>query len=161
MDAVGQTSFHIAQVNIARMRTPLDDPIMADFVDQLAEVNRLADESPGFVWRLTDDEGQSSLYVSISDDPMLIVNFSVWETPDDLQAFVYRTDHRDYLRRRREWFAVMDEVFSACWWIPAAHTPTVDEAMQRLDLLRADGPSEKVFGFRPPFPPPPADDGAE
>lgn len=152
---------HLAQVNVAQLNHPLEDERTAEFVAALDSINALAESSPGFVWRLTDAEGQSSLYVSISDDPMLIVNFSVWETPDDLQAFVYRTDHRDYLRRRREWFAVMDEVFSACWWIPAAHTPTVDEAMQRLDLLRADGPSKKVFGFRPPFPPPPADDGAD
>ncbi len=32
---------HIAQVNIARMRAPLDDSIMAGFVARLDEINAL------------------------------------------------------------------------------------------------------------------------
>jgi uncharacterized protein DUF3291 len=49
----------IAQVNIARMKAPLDDPLMAGFVGRLDEINALADWSPGFVWRL-QTEGRTS-----------------------------------------------------------------------------------------------------
>ena len=48
-------TYHIAQVNIARMNAPLDDPIMEGFVARLDEINALADRSPGFVWRLQND----------------------------------------------------------------------------------------------------------
>ena len=42
--------YHLAQVNIARMRAPLDHPLMTDFVAQLDRINALADATPGFVW---------------------------------------------------------------------------------------------------------------
>ena len=51
---------HIAQVNIARMREPLDNPVMAGFVARLDEINALADGSPGFVWRLQTPEGNAT-----------------------------------------------------------------------------------------------------
>ena len=34
--------FQIAQVNIARMRAPLDDPLLAGFVARLKDINALA-----------------------------------------------------------------------------------------------------------------------
>ena len=40
---------HLAQLNIGRVRAPLEDPIMKGFVDRLADLNALADASPGFV----------------------------------------------------------------------------------------------------------------
>ena len=36
-------NYHLAQVNIARMRAPLDDPLMAGFVSRLAEINALSE----------------------------------------------------------------------------------------------------------------------
>lgn len=43
------SKYHIAQINIARMLAPIDDPIMDEFVAQLEPINALADASPGFV----------------------------------------------------------------------------------------------------------------
>ena len=34
-------SYNIAQVNIARMKAPLDDPVMSGFVARLNEINAL------------------------------------------------------------------------------------------------------------------------
>jgi hypothetical protein len=48
---------HLAQLNIGRFRYPTDDPRMADFMNNLALVNGIADRSQGFVWRLADDSG--------------------------------------------------------------------------------------------------------
>jgi hypothetical protein len=138
----------LAELNVARLHHPLDHPATAEFTAALDDINALADASPGFVWRLKDEAtGLSSSYVRAGDDPLFIVNLSVWETPEQLHHFVYRTAHTPYLRRRREWFEKMD-VFLACWWVPAGHVPTVDEAMARLDRLRQDGPSDDVFTLR-------------
>ena len=38
--------------------------------------------------------------------------------------------------------------------LPAGHIPTVDEAMIRLDQLRAHGPTPEAFTFKQRFPPP-------
>jgi len=137
--------WHLAQFNVAHLRQPLDHPDTASFVDALASVNELAEASPGFVWRLKDEEGQSSSYVVAYDDPLMIINLSVWETVEDLHHFVFQTAHTAYLRRRREWFERMAEAYLACWWVPAGSVPTVEEAVARLARLRRDGPSDDVF----------------
>lgn len=44
-------NYNLAQINIAKMLAPLEDPVMADFVNNLEPMNLLAEKSPGFVWR--------------------------------------------------------------------------------------------------------------
>jgi hypothetical protein len=141
--------WHFAQYNIARLRQPLDHPDTADFVAGFDEVNALAESSPGFVWRLTDEAtGLSSSYVRAYDDPSMIINLTVWETPEQFQEFVYRSTHTSFLRRRREWFEKLDAAYFVCWWIPAGRVPTVEEAVERLERLRREGVSDEVFTLR-------------
>ena len=146
-------NFHLAQVNIARFRLPADDPANADFMNALDDVNAVADASPGFVWRLQGD-GDSAVDVKAYDDPNVIINMSVWESLEHLAAFAYRNrDHRAIMRRRREWFEVM-EISLALWWIEAGTTPSVADAVRRLEILRRKGPTPAAFTFKAPFPPP-------
>lgn len=149
---------HVAQLNVARLLNPLDHERTAAFVAALGPINELAESSEGFVWRLTDDEGASSSYVSVEgiDDPLMIVNYSIWEDVDSLRQFVYRTVHTDYMRRRREWFERPIEAYSVCWWIPAGSVPSVADAYARLHHLRAHGPSETGWSLNRPLPPPAA-----
>jgi Domain of unknown function (DUF3291) len=140
--------WHLAELNIGRLHQPLDHPDTAEFVAALDHVNALAEAAPGFVWRLTDESGLSSSYVRASDDPLVVINLSVWETVEQLHDFVFRTGHTEYLRRRREWFQKLVDAFLVCWWVPADHVPTVDEAMERLALLRRDGVSDDAFTMR-------------
>jgi hypothetical protein len=142
------TDWHFAELNIGRLHEPLDHPATREFVEALDEVNALAEASPGFVWRLPDEAtGLSSSYVRADDDPLHIINLSVWETPEQLHDYVYRSAHTPFLRRRREWFRKV-ELFLVCWWVPAGHTPTVDEAMAKLDQLGREGPSDDAFTLR-------------
>ena len=141
---------HLAQVNIARMKAPIDSEVMAGFVARLDEINALADGSSGFVWRLQGDEG-NAMYLRPYDDDRIIFNFSVWETFDDLKQFVYRTVHAELLRDRKSWFEQFDGAFFALWWVPAGHIPTIDEAKQRLAYLDAHGPTEVAFTFKAPY----------
>ena len=150
---MSQNTFHIAQVNIARMRTPLDDPIMADFVDQLAEVNALADESPGFVWRLADESGGAATDIRAFDDDRILVNMSVWESIEALREFSYRGHHAGLLRDRDKWFDPHSSRL-VLWWMAAGAIPTVEDAKRKLERLEANGPTEEAFTFKERFPPP-------
>ncbi len=145
---------HLAELNIARLREPLDHPDMAEFVSVLDAVNAIAEVSNGFVWRLKDDDGRSASYVRAVDDPLTIINLSVWTDIESLRHFVYRSGHHAYLRRRREWFEVADEVGMVCWWTPKGEVPTVGDSLRRLMRLRADGPSADGFTFAEPLPMP-------
>jgi len=150
------TRRHLAQINIGRLRAPMDAPDTAGFADNLDRINALAETQPGFVWRLTG-EGNNATDIQMFDDPLQLLNMSVWTDLDALAAFVYRSDHRDVMRRRAEWFHKM-ELFMCLWWVPAGHEPTPEEGIARLDILRRRGPSPEAFTFREPFPAPGAAD---
>jgi len=140
---------HLAQVNIGRLKAPQDAPEIADFVANLDRINVLAENQPGFVWRLVGDGG-NAMDVRAFDDPLMAINMSVWESLDQLAAFVYRTAHRDIMRRRREWFHEM-ETYQVLWWVPVGHRPTPAEARTRLELLERWGPTAEAFTFKRPF----------
>lgn len=142
-------NYHIAQLNIARMRAPLDDPMMADFVDNLSRINALGENSPGFVWLLKDDSGSNSATeIRPYEDERIIINMTVWETMEALHDYAYYSDHTDFFRRRAEWFEKMDTPTFVLWWVPAGHIPTVDEAKERLEYLTAHGPTPYAFNFK-------------
>ena len=149
------SQFHLAEINIGRLRAPVSDPMIADFVTNLDRVNALADGSPGFVWRLTGEGNDATDIKPDANDPLLALNMSVWESPQALGAFVYRSDHQPIMRRRAEWFEKL-ELYMALWWVPAGHIPTVEEGMAKIDTLRRLGPTAEAFTFRAPFPPPDA-----
>ncbi|MFC6936390.1 DUF3291 domain-containing protein [Actinomadura yumaensis] len=143
---------HLAQFNVATLRFPLDDPRLAEFVARLDPVNAAADGAPGFVWRLTEEGRPDATGLRpLGDD--VIINFSVWEDREALWDFAYRSGHLELLRRRREWFQRHAEAHSVLWWIPAGHVPTVEEAAERLALLRAEGPRPGRSPSTPPTPP--------
>jgi len=144
---------HLAQVNVATVRAPLDSPELAGFVAQLEPLNALADQSPGFVWRLQTEDGDATAIRPFGDQ-RIMVNLSVWESLETLRAFVYASRHLDVMRRRREWFHRMADPYLALWWVPAGTIPTVAEARDRLELLAGKGPTADAFTFRAPFPEP-------
>jgi uncharacterized protein DUF3291 len=150
----------LAQLNVARMRAPLTAPEMADFVASLAPVNALADGAPGFVWRLTDEDGADATGIRIGHEDLLLVNLSTWDGVEGLRAFVYGGDHAAVMRRRREWFDRMAEAHMVLWWVTAGHRPTIAEAEERLHLLRTEGPGPRAFTFREAVPASPAHPGA-
>ncbi|NQE60668.1 DUF3291 domain-containing protein [Caulobacter sp. RHG1] len=146
------SQFHLAQVNVGRLKAPIDHPSIKDFADNLDRINALAESSPGFVWRLKGD-GNNATDLAIAADPLFIPNMSVWTDIPSLGAFVYRSDHVGVMRRRREWFEHMD-LYQALWWVPVGHEPTVEEALEKLALLEAHGPTPAAFTFKTPFPAP-------
>lgn len=146
---------HIAQINIGRTVAPLDDPQLAGFVERLAEINALADRSPGFVWRLQTEAGDATSLTPF-DDPRIIINMSVWETLEALHDYVYRSTHNQLLRQRKQWFENFPGPYYALWWIPRGHIPTIQEAKDRLAHLTQNGPTPEAFWFGTPFTEPPS-----
>ena len=144
--------YHIAQVNIGRVRAPIEDRLMAGFVARLDEINALADQSPGFVWRLQTTEG-NAIYLRPYDDDRILINMSVWETVDALREFVYRTTHAELLQQRHDWFEKFAGAYMALWWVPAGHIPGIDEAKKRLEHLATHGPTQFSFTFKAVFQP--------
>ena len=144
--------FHLAQFNMAQLLAPLDSPQLADFVGALERINALADDSPGFVWRLQGDGGDATSLRPFGED--VIVNMSLWESVETLFDFVYRTAHAPVMAKRRQWFAKPDGVYTVLWWVKAGHLPTVEDARARLDILQRKGPSPAAFTFKTRFPAP-------
>lgn len=138
--------YHLAQLNIAKLQAPIDSPQLADFVANLDRINALADRSPGFVWRLQTEEGDATGIDFFGNDQ--IVNMSVWESVEALHDYVYRSAHIEILRRKKEWFHTMAEAHMVLWWVPVGHIPTVEEAADRLNLLREHGPTQEAFTFK-------------
>jgi hypothetical protein len=146
------SKYHIAQVNIGRIRAELDDPIMAGFVERLEEINALADSSPGFVWRLQTTEGNAT-YLRPFEDERTLLNMSVWETVETLRHFVYQTIHVELLRQRHAWFEKFSGAYSALWWVPEGHIPGIDEAKRRIAHIDKHDPTQFAFTFNSIFQP--------
>ncbi len=145
--------YHLAQVNIARMRAPLTDPVMAGFVAELDAINALADSSPGFIWRLQTSEGNATDIRPYEDD-LILVNLSLWASLADLSTFVYKSRHRQVLQQRQQWFQRFNGPYVALWWVPSGHIPTVEEAKEHLAHLSIHGETPYTFTFKKPFPAP-------
>src|SRR5215470_15988726 len=131
--------FHLAQLNVATLLAPLDDPRLAEFVANLDRVNALAEAAPGFIWRLKGEGNDATLLRPFGES--VIVNMSVWQSVETLFDFVYRTSHALVMNMRRQWFAKPEGPYMALWWIAAGRLPTLEEAGERLARLTREGPS--------------------
>lgn len=147
------TGWHLAQINIGYAVADMDDPRMADFMNNLDRINGLAEVSPGFVWRLQSDSGNAT-DITVTEDPRFILNMSVWESPDALFDYVYRTDHTPFISRRKEWFQRHEFAYQALWWVPIGHRPSPEEGLAKLAVLDRLGPTASAFTFKKQFPKP-------
>ncbi len=144
--------YHLAQINIAQAQDEMDTPTMQGFVNRLEEINSIADNADGFIWRLQSEEGDTTS-IRVFDDPLLLVNMSVWQDIASLKNYVYRTAHVELIQDREAWFNKIKPKHQALWWVPAGHIPSIEEGKERLDYLRKHGPSSHAFIFAKPFEP--------
>ncbi|MGD0693112.1 MAG: DUF3291 domain-containing protein [Acidimicrobiales bacterium] len=115
-------TFHLAQCNIVKLRAPLDSPDVTGFVAALDPIN-----------------------------DQILLNMSVWESMEALKLFVYRSGHKEVLRRRREWADRFAGVQSTMWWLRAGCLPEPTDAVARLEALQRLGPTQYAFTFQSPF----------
>jgi GNAT superfamily N-acetyltransferase len=134
---------HVAQLNVATLREALSHPDTREFQQGLAPVNALAESTPGYVWRLQSDEGDATS-IKVATDPNTIINLTVWDSMEALFDFAYRSMHRDFLRRRHEWFLDADRR-AAVWYVRAGSIPSIDDAMSRVRFIDTFGESPFAF----------------
>jgi len=147
-------NYHIAEINVARMKgITINDSIMKEFVDNLDRVNKLAESSEGFVWRLKD-ESNNATNLNPYNDEQVIINISMWKTIESLEKYVFKTFHTDFLKRRKEWFQNYGKAATALWWMPIGQYPSIQESIDKLDFYQKNGPTEHAFDFRKRFAPP-------
>lgn len=147
-------NYHLAQINIGRLLAPVDDPKIAEFVAQLDPINALADNAPGFVWRLQSASGNATDILYDPRDTSILLNMSVWESIESLRSYVYRSDHMKVLRDRAKWFEKMDKAIYCLWWVPAGHIPGVAEGRERMEHYQKHGATPYAFWFSKMFPQP-------
>ncbi len=141
-----QSDWQLAEVNIAHLKAPVGDPLVAPFVDALDQINAIADRMEGFIWRYTDATGNAT-DTKIADDDRIIFNTSVWKDVPCLERFVWGTIHVNFFRRKTEWFHLMENMHFAMWWVPPGTTVTPNEAMQRLNRLNKVGATNEAFDW--------------
>ena len=147
-------AYQLAQMNIARFLLPMDHPDMSGFVEMLDPMNHQADAAPGFVWRLTDEGSNNATSIAFYEDPLMLLNMSVWDSVESLRNYVYRTEHSAMVKRRAEWATAMESNYSVLWWVPTGHTPDIVEGDAKLTLLQEVGPTAEAFTFAKNFPAP-------
>jgi Domain of unknown function (DUF3291) len=140
---------HLAELNVGRLLAPTDDPRVAAFMQALDTVNGIGKRSPGFVWMMegSGQPGTGNTEAKIGGDPQYVSNLTVWESVATLEHFVWNTVHRAFYVRREEWFEVLGRQHFVMWWVPAGHRPSLDEALERLAHLQANGDSDHAFGW--------------
>lgn len=148
--------FQLAQLNVGAIKGPIDSPVMAEFVANLDRINALAEQSPGFVWRLKTEEGNATSLSTPELGENVIPNMSVWDDVASLNHYVYKTAHVEIMKRRKEWFERMPSAYMVLWWVPHGHRPTLGEAVERLQHFRAFGSTPHAFSFRDAHPAPDA-----
>lgn len=139
--------WQLAQLNIARMKAPLDDTRLGGFAEGIDAVNQLAEGSEGCVWRL-QGEGGDATDQSPFDDSSILVNLSVWESIESLKNYAYKSEHRHFIEARRDWFEDFDGLHQVLWWVPRGVEPSSLEAKMRLALLQRGGAGDWAFSFK-------------
>lgn len=144
-------NYLLAHANILRLKAGFDSPVMSDFVSKLDYLNRLAEKSPGFVWRSKSDTSDLEETFSVFQDRYLVLNMSVWASVDDLKNFVISPSHMEMMTQRNRWVQESEYPTTAMWWIRENARPTARTSKAALQTLAKHGPSIEVFTFAQVF----------
>ncbi|PXX25760.1 DUF3291 domain-containing protein [Arenibacter sp. ARW7G5Y1] len=145
---MSHNDYHLAQFNIIKLKDHLDSPIVKEFKDFLGPVNQLAEESPGFIWRLKDESsyGATDLETPYQDE-LIFINMSVWLNYEYLKTYTYQTVHSYFLKSRKKWSSEIEGHTAVMWYLEAGKLPSVHEAKSKLDFLNQFGSSEIAFSM--------------
>lgn len=141
--------FQLAELNVGRLLAPTDDPRVAEFMQALDKINGLGKRMPGFVWMMegSGEPGRGNTKAEVAGDEQLVSNLTVWQSVETLEAFVWNTVHKSFYARRAEWFEVLGRMHFVMWWVPEGHKPSLEEALERLAFLQANGDTDHAFGW--------------
>ena len=140
---------HLAELNLGVLRHDWDDPRVQGFVDGIGIVNRVAERSDGFVWRVSDDEMDAAQRDPNGPfgNPRTASTMSVWRDLLSLEHFVWKTVHKRFYDRRAEWYDAVETIRFVLWMVPEGHRPTLAEGMERFIYRDKNGDSDFAFGW--------------
>lgn len=141
---------HLAELNFGELRYDWDDPRIATFQNNLDLINGIAERSPGFNWRLTDEDmeaEQTAETGAFGGNPRMASTLSVWRDVDSLKHFVWNTLHKKFYEQRQDWFDPQTGGNMVLWWIEEGHKPTVAEGLARFAHFQKHGSTDHAFGW--------------
>lgn len=140
---------HLAELNLGVLKHDWDDPRVQGFVDGIDLVNRVAELSDGFIWRVSDEEMDAAQRDPDGPfgNPRTASTMSVWRDQKSLEHFVWNTVHKRFYDRRAEWYDAVDSLRFVLWHVEEGTRPTLQEGMQRFRYLQANGDSDYAFGW--------------
>jgi hypothetical protein len=141
---------HLAQFNWATLRHDPSDPRVAEFIDNVARINAMADRMPGFIWRHQNDSKALNRLrrpLPFARTKRFTTTLSVWRDIEALRVFAFQTVHNRFYAKRAEWFEPPKGPYMVMWWVPEGHRPDVGEAVERAALLLDQGDGPDAFGW--------------
>jgi hypothetical protein len=148
---------HIAFLTIGVLHDTFDGERSRGFVDRIAASFASAEGSDGFVARAGGrgvdfgPQRRPPAFAAPEYADRTPQTLSLWRDLEAAFAFSYAGAHAEALQGRHEWFARIDAPAYVAWWVDDGHVPSWDEAHERWEALRAQGPSPRAFDFRRPF----------
>jgi hypothetical protein len=141
---------HLAQFNIARIRYPLDDPRMKEFVDNIDLVHRVADRIGGLVHRVQAEGEKDATSIVVFGDKTIVPNLTVWKDYDSLKKFVFQTMHKRFFDKKEQWFdnTKLGMPTNVMWYVNEGTIPTMQDGEKRLTSLANYGNSDWAFDWR-------------
>ena len=136
----------IAQMNWGRLKYPLQDKRMSEFTDSLHNVYILAENHPGFIWRISESESELQLY-DLGFDNLISSTVSVWNNIESLKDYTYNSLHGVYLKRSSEWFEKIDGPQLVIWNCEKDAQPNFKDSFDRLENLKNKGPTDYAYGW--------------
>ena len=87
----------------------------------------------------------------LGGDPRTASTLSVWETPQALWDFTFRTLHKRFYEKRDAWYDAAAQGWGGhrlvMWWVAEGRRPDIPEAAARLAHLMEHGPTDDAFGW--------------
>ena len=149
------SAYHVAQLNVGQAVAPMDSAGDGRLRRPARRDQRLGEDSPGFVWRLKGD-GRDIVDLQVGDDPLYIVNLTVWTSIDHLHAFTYRSDHKTVFKRRFDWFERHGPTERrVLWWVAGRDDPDARGCRAAAAPPPRPRPDARVVHVQAPLPPAP------
>lgn len=139
----------LAELNLGVLRYDWDDPRVQSFVDGVGIVNRVAERSEGFIWRVADDDMDAAQRDPNGPfgNPRTASTMSVWRDLPSLENFIWNTIHKRFYDRRAEWYDAVETIRFVLWQVPEGFRPSLAEGMKRFRHLDQSGDTDFAFGW--------------
>lgn len=161
----------LAHLNVVRPLVALDWRGEKEqfFFQQLQEIFPKAHSFDGLKWHTHGARRPDGTYMplhellsftaSSAEENPHVMTMAVWEDVRALHRFAYRlADHVQGMQRLRDWVDRSEGATMVMWWAERGQRVQLEDGWQRLQHLRANGPSLHAFTLQHRFDAPDQDE---